>query len=466
MTLQFYNSMSRQLETFLPQNPDQVKIYSCGPTVYNYAHIGNFRTFIFNDLLRRYLKYKGYGVNHVLNITDIDDKTITGSQKKNLSLQDFTTKYTNIFFQDCKSLNIEPVEHNPKATDYIPHMVKFIEKLNEQNFTYQSDGSTYFKIAKFPKYGRLSRIDTQGLQSGTRYDADEYDKDDIRDFVLWKSRKENEPFWETPFGAGRPGWHIECSAMSQEILGESLDIHTGGVDLIFPHHENEIAQSEACGNHTFVRYWLHVEHLLVENQKMSKSLGNLYTLNDLIERGYTGREIRYLLISAHYRKKLNFTLDGLISARHALKKIDSLTRRLYEVPVERPLLSTITVQQHLQDFETAMDQDLNISEALAVLFSLIHLANQALEQPVNEGDISVSALISHLKSLDAVFGFIFPTQEENSDNRNETIHNLVQERQKARADKNFKRADEIRDILKQDGIIIEDTPQGTRWYRE
>ena len=320
--LKIYNTMSHQIEELVPGGVRQesvdkyppVTIYCCGPTVYNYAHIGNFRTYVFNDLLRRYIKFKGFSVNHAMNITDVDDKTIAGSMKEKISLKEYTERYTEIFFNDLKTLNIEPVEHNPRATDSVDAMDDIINKLDEKGIVYEQDGSLYFSIAKFPSYGRLSKLDTREIKSGARYDADEYKKDDVRDFALWKSTAEGEPSWTIKKGTGRPGWHIECSAMIRKIFGGTIDIHTGGVDLVFPHHENEIAQSEAAYGEQFVRYWIHGEHLLVDGAKMSKSLGNFYTLNDLVEKGYAPRSIRYLLMSAHYRKQLNFSLDGLKAA--------------------------------------------------------------------------------------------------------------------------------------------------------
>lgn len=475
MTLKFYNTIEHRTQEFIPANNNKVKIYSCGPTVYNYAHIGNFRTFVANDLIRRYLKYKGYEVEHVVNITDIDDKTIKGSQSEGLALKDYTEKYTRLFFDDCASLNIEPVEHNPRATDFIPDMIQFIETLDQKGFTYNADNSVYFKISSFPLYGSLSNIDMSGMKSGLRYDTDEYQKDDIRDFVLWKGKKEGEPSWQAPFGEGRPGWHIECSAMSQKILGETIDIHTGGVDLIFPHHENEIAQSEAHSGKTFVRYWLHVEHLLVDNKKMSKSLGNLYTLNDLYEKGYTGREIRYLLISAHYRKKLNFTLEGLDAAKSAIKKMDHLLLRLREEKESKNAkkFSIKEKNQFLENFAEALDDDLNISESLGALYRWIHSINQTLEQSSDISSVSsidAEEILGTLQRVDSVYGFIFPYDERLNETfeaeiSEKDIEDLIQERTASKATKNFQRADEIREQLQSLGIQLEDTAQGTRWYR-
>jgi len=336
MALKLYNTLTCKNQELVPggvrkdaiEDYPPVTIYSCGPTVYSYAHIGNFRTFIFNDLLRRYLKFSGYRVDHAMNITDVDDKTIQGSLQENISLKEYTERYTGIFFEDLKTLNIEEVEHYPRATDSIDAMVDIIGRLYEKGIAYEKDGSIYFSIEKHGSYGNLSRLDSREVKSGLRYDTDEYAKDDVRDFALWKSSREDEPSWETPYGAGRPGWHIECSAMVRKIYGGTIDIHTGGVDLIFPHHENEIAQSEAAYGEPFVRHWVHAEHLLVDGSKMSKSKGNFYTLRDLLERGHSPRAIRYLLLSAHYRKQLNFTFAGLHQAQSALERFDNLLLRL------------------------------------------------------------------------------------------------------------------------------------------
>jgi cysteinyl-tRNA synthetase len=336
MTLKIYNTLSRRVDELIPGGLKKentadyppVTIYSCGPTVYSYAHIGNFRTFMFNDFLRRYLKFRGYRVNHAMNLTDVDDKTINGAARENVTLKEYTERYIDIFLQDLKTLNIEAVEHMPRATESIDDMVDIIRALDEKGLIYEKEGSIYFSIAGWERYGRLSQLDRREIKTGLRYDTDEYDKDDVRDFALWKGAKEEAVSWETPYGRGRPGWHIECSAMIRRIFGTTIDIHTGGVDLIFPHHENEIAQSEAAYGETFVRHWIHAEHLLVDGAKMSKSRGNFYTLRDLMEKGMSPRSIRYLLLSAHYRKQFNFTLDGIRQADQALSRIDNLMVRL------------------------------------------------------------------------------------------------------------------------------------------
>jgi cysteinyl-tRNA synthetase len=494
MTLRIYNTLTKKVEDFAPLDNQNIRFYSCGPTVYGYAHIGNFRTFIFNDLLRRYLKYKGYKVHHVMNITDIDDKTIRNSQAEGVSLKEFTDRFTAIFFEDLDFLNIEKTEHYPRATDYIPQMVQFIEGLQKKGIAYESDGSIYFKIASFQPYGQLSNIDPTQIKSGLRYDTDEYEKEDIRDFALWKKAEANEPFWEAPFGKGRPGWHLECSVMSRELLGETIDIHTGGVDLIFPHHENEIAQSEALSGKKFVRFWIHAEHLLVDNRKMSKSLGNQYNLRDLMDKGYSGREIRFLLLGAHYRKKLNFTIEGLDAARNSLKRIDSLLRRLLDSMKSSEHISFPKTEQEnfLNKFSQALDDDLNISEALGHFFDWLHSLNSDLEMGENKlpvkdrnesGDKTSSAeVLSALEKIDRVLGFVFAdkfargekkeirTAEKNPAlaglpwNEKE-IEGLLEERNQRRKNKDFSGADQIRDLLKSNGIMIEDTPKGSRWYK-
>jgi len=473
MTLKIYNTMSRKVEELIPGGVKKndiseyppVTIYACGPTVYSFAHIGNFRTFMFNDLLRRYLKFSGYKIDHAMNITDVDDKTINGSLRDGITLKEYTEKYTAIFFEDLKTLNIEPVEHNPKATESIDEMINILKQIDQKGILYSRDGSLYFNIAKFTPYGRLSCLESRETKAGARYDADEYEKDDVRDFALWKAPKENEPFWETPYGPGRPGWHIECSAMIRKIFGKTIDIHTGGVDLIFPHHENEIAQSEAAYNEQFVRYWVHVEHLLVDGAKMSKSAGNFYTLRDLIAKGYSPRSIRYLLMSAHYRKQLNFTLDGIKQADQALERIDNLIVRLKDVKKngEASAGTTEMINAMLSDFTETMDNDLNISGGLGVFFDFVTRVNTLIaEDKLTEKDAAL--LIDAINRLDSVFGFISFGEEEDVDAGR--INALVEERIQAKKNKDFKRSDEIRDMLKDEGIILEDTKDGTRWKRK
>ena len=471
MTLRIYNTLSCRVDEVVPGGTRKenisdyppVTMYSCGPTVYSYAHIGNFRTFLFNDILRRYLKFRGYKVDHTMNITDVDDKTINGAVREGITLKEFTERYTEIFFQDLVTLNIETVEHVPRATESVEAMIDIIRRLEQHGLMYEKEGSLYFSIAKFDRYGRLSRLESRETKSGARYDADEYEKDDVRDFALWKAPKDDrEISWDTPWGKGRPGWHIECSAMIRQIYGRTIDIHTGGVDLIFPHHENEIAQSEAAYNEPFVRHWIHVEHLLVNNRKMSKSEGNFYTLRDLLAMGHSARSIRYLLIAAHYRKQLNFTLDGLSQADQALERIDNMLLALHEVKSEGTVSTATTerINAFFTAFTDALDDDLNISGGLGAVFDLVHDANRA----VASGSITradAEAYLGALERVDSVLGVIFFPKTENIDTAR--IDALVAERIQAKKDKNFTRADEIRKQLLDEGIILEDTKDGTRW---
>jgi len=473
VALKIFNTLTRRLEPFIPggvpkeniEDYPPVTIYSCGPTVYSYAHIGNFRTFVFNDFLRRYLKFRGFKVNHAMNITDVDDKTIAGALNDGITLREYTDKYTNIFFEDLRTLNIEPVEHYPRATESIDAMIDIIAHLDKKGLIYEKDGSIYFSIAKFHRYGRLSNVTSMDIKAGARYDADEYSKEDVRDFALWKAPKENEPYWDTPFGKGRPGWHIECSAMVRKIFGTTIDIHTGGVDLIFPHHENEIAQSEAAYDEPFVRYWIHVEHLLVEGSKMSKSLGNFYTLRDLLDKGYSPRAIRYLLLTAHYRKQLNFTFDGLNQAAQALLRIDNLLARLNDI--KHDALPNQKVTNRCNAFITAftetVDDDLNIAGGTGIFFDFIHDINTMIDSnSLSKSDAMY--VMDVLKKIDTVFGFIFFPEVLHLNK--EEIEALIEERNKARKEKNFAKADAIRDELLQKGIILQDTKEGTRWIRK
>ena len=476
MTLKIYNTLTKTIDELIPGGSKKesvsdyppVSIYSCGPTVYGYAHIGNFRTFIFNDLLRRYLKFKGYTTDHAMNITDVDDKTITRAAEENISLREYTDRYTKIFLEDLKALNIEPVEHMPRATESIDDMVDIIRRLEEKNLTYQKEGSTYFSIAGWDKYGQLSQLDRREIKTGLRYDTDEYDKDDVRDFALWKGTKENEVSWDTPYGLGRPGWHIECSAMIRRIFGGTIDIHTGGVDLIFPHHENEIAQSEAAYGDKFVRHWVHAEHLLVDNAKMSKSKGNFYTLHDLMEKGYSPRSIRYLLLSAHYRKQFNFTLDGIRQADQALARIDNFILRLNDIKKEGSIANETNtkIDAFLKDFTEAVDDDLNISRGIGVFFEFLHDINSMIDgERLTKDD--AKSFIELLKKIDSVFGFIyFNNGNESLDADSERIESLIAERNDAKKAKNFARSDEIRDMLLSEGIVLEDTKDGTRWKKK
>jgi len=464
--LQLRNTMSRTLEPFESLEPDHVRMYTCGPTVYNYVHIGNLRTFLFEDILRRTLRLFGYRVTQVMNLTDVDDKTIRGAREAGLALREYTDRYIEAFFQDMDTLRAERAEHYPRATDYIPQMVRLIQRLEEKGHTYRADGSIYFRISTFPHYGKLSGIRPEANLAGARVDADEYEKDDARDFVLWKAPKAGEPSWETELGPGRPGWHVECSAMSMDLLGETFDIHTGAVDNVFPHHENEIAQSEGATGKPFVRYWLHAEHLIVEGQKMAKSKGNFFTLRDLLERGHDPVAIRYLLISVPYRQKLNFTFDGLHAAGQALERIANTLRRLESTPSAggEGGLSPDAVERFRRDFRAALADDLNTARALGALHTLLRSVNTALD-----GDGISSAvrdsLLTAISEADGVLG-IFPGRTEAGKGDEEEIARLVDERAAARSERDFARADAIRDQLAARGIVLEDTPHGTVWHRQ
>ena len=461
--LKLKNTLTRAQEEFNPLEGKTVRIYACGPTVYDYGHIGNFRTFVAVDVLRRYLKYLGYQVNHVVNITDVDDKIIRGVLQSGKSLREYTEFYTQAFLEDTRALNIEPPEVMPRATDHIPEMIELMKRLADAGLTYKSDGSLYYSIASFPSYGRLSGLKVEGNISGARVDVDEYEKADARDFVLWKEPKEEgEPRWPSPFGEGRPGWHLECSAMSMKYLGESFDIHCGGVDLIFPHHENEIAQSEGATGKPFVRFWVHAEFLLVEGEKMAKSKGNFYTVRDLLDKGYSSMAIRYLLLSVPYRTQLNFTLEGLRSAESSLERLRNFRRRVTDIAGGG---SNHRVQEIVskarEGFETGMNDDLNTSEALASVFDLVRDVNIAIDS--NEfGADDRDTVLAFLSRVDSVLGVL---GEEASDILEPEIAAMIGERNAARRNRDFNRADQIRQELAARGIILEDSPQGTKWKR-
>jgi cysteinyl-tRNA synthetase len=460
LPLVFYNTMTRRKEEFVPLREGEVRMYTCGPTVYDYAHIGNFRSYIFEDILRRYLKYRGYNVIQVMNLTDVDDKTIRDSRKKSISLAEHTEKYIEAFFEDIDVLRIEHAEYYPRATEHIGDMIEIVSGLLKKRYAYKGkDGSVYFRIDKFGEYGKLARITADVLRPGVTVRTDEYDKESIGDFALWKAWDEDdgEVFWDSPFGKGRPGWHIECSAMSMKYLGETFDIHTGGVDNIFPHHDNEIAQSEAYTGKPFVRYWLHAEHLIVEGRKMSKSLGNFYTLRDLLSRGCTGRQIRYLLMNSHYRQQLNFTFEGLEAAKNGLQRIDDFVARLGDADSSAPVGDVPEqIEMTKQGFASAMDDDLNISAALGSLYDLIRWGNRRIDE-VAIGKAEASELRSFLQQLDAVLGLLPEGLEVDPE-----VRRLADERDNARKAKNWKLADEIRDKVRQMGYVLEDTPHGVR----
>ncbi len=463
--LRFYNTLTRKPEPFESLEEGHARFYTCGPTVYNFSHIGNLRTFLFEDILRRTLKLFGWRVTQVMNLTDIDDKTIRSANEAGISLREFTDTFIQAFFEDLDTLRIERAEHYPRATDYIAEMAHLVKTLEEGGHTYRSGDSIYYRISTFPAYGKLSRIRLDKTKAGARVDSDEYEKEDARDFVLWKAAKEDEPSWDTEIGSGRPGWHLECSAMAMSLLGESFDIHTGGVDNIFPHHENEIAQSEAASGKPFARFWLHAEHLNVESEKMAKSKGNFFTLRELIERGYDPIVIRYLLMSVPYRQKLNFTFDGLHAAEQALERIANTLRRLEHTPeVENQgALCQADVEAFRRQLREGLADDLNTAKALAALHTVLHKVNTALDG----GGISPkvrSALLEAFTEADNVLG-IFPKQEISETNDDDEIQSLVNQRTEARKNKDFARSDAIRDELTARGILVEDTPHGPVWRR-
>ncbi|HMV42023.1 MAG TPA: cysteine--tRNA ligase [Leptospiraceae bacterium] len=468
LEVKLYNSYTNKKEVFKPENPNSVKIYSCGPTVYNFNHIGNFRSYIFTDVLRRSLKLLGYQLDQTMNITDIDDKIINESIKLGVTVEEFTKKWIQIFFEDLATLNIEKLEHYPKATESVPEMIDLIDSLKEKKLIYEKEGSIYYSLAGFKNYGKLSKIDIDGMKTGARYDADEYTKDDVRDFVLWKSPKlEGEKFWETKYGNGRPGWHLECSAMIRKIYSSGIDIHTGGIDLLFPHHENEIAQSMgAYPDEHFVNLWMHCEHLLVDNQKMSKSLGNYYTLRDLISKGYDPKAIRYLLLSAHYRTKLNFSLKSLEEASKAIAKIqNTLTRILEKLNYDLSLSKqTGYSKKQLEEFLESIADDLNTSKAVGTIFDFIKTINASLDSNSLSKEDAGDTLFYFQKINDllGILNFEKP-KEENLDSE---IQALIDKRQEAKKNKDFALADSIRKELLDKGIILEDSPTGVKWKRK
>ena len=472
--LRLHNTMSGKTEEFMPLVAGQVRMYTCGPTVHDYAHIGNFRTFLFEDLLRRVLIQQGYQVTQVMNLTDVEDRIIKKAADKAITIDEFTEPYIEAFFEHLDILRIERAEHYPRATQHIFEMVSLIEVLSEKGHTYISDGSTYFRIATFPRYGRLAHLDVSGLKAGARVDVDDYGKDDPRDFVLWKARKPGEQSWETPLGAGRPGWHIECSAMSMKYLGQSFDIHTGGVDNIFPHHENEIAQSEAATGKTFARYWLHAQFLQdAVGEKMSKRLKNFSTLRDVLAEGYQPRAIRYALMTgAHYRSPLAFSPELLKAAASSVKRLDEFAVRLGPIPSRLagegqggPVPSRLAgegqggglkVQQRWDD---ALRDDLNLPAAVGHLFEFIKAFNMRLESGKATADERAAAM-AMLRHADRILDVIDFPQAVDAE-----VERLIAERRAARDRRDFARADEIRQQLLAMGIQLDDTQDGTRWKR-
>ncbi|MHB1936027.1 MAG: cysteine--tRNA ligase [Acidobacteriaceae bacterium] len=492
MSLRLYNTLSGQIEELTPQPGQPLGMYACGPTVYDYGHIGNFRTFIHVDILRRFLKLQGMPLRHVMNITDVDDKIMAKAAAAGLSIGDYTAKYEAAFLEDLNALGIEQPEFLARATENIPFMVSLIEKLVERGCAYRGEnGSYYFRIASFPGYGKLSKKDLAGMEDGARVDVDEYDKDSARDFALWKAAKPGEFHWDTTLGPGRPGWHIECSAMATEYLGETFDLHTGGEDLMFPHHENEIAQSESANGKTFARHWMHIRFLLVEGKKMSKSLGNFYTLRDLLLRGHKASAIRFLLTAVPYRNQLNFTFEGLTESIHAVERLRNFVGRLRKSDFPAGINASIleATERADKNFIASLEDDLNTAEARAAIFELVRLANSSADRGELKHD-NVQPILDVLSRFDQVFAVLedhddavtrFALDWAAKENRlnqatpelvagyalsEETIDGLIEERNRARKTRDFSRADAIRKELSDKGILLEDSSDGARWRRK
>jgi cysteinyl-tRNA synthetase len=465
MALRFYNTLTQKVEDFAPLQGNTVRMYTCGPTVWNFAHIGNLRTFTFQDILRRWLRYRGYRLDHVMNLTDVDDRIIQQSVAAGKSLAEYTEVYAQAFLEDAAALRLERPERVVKATDHIEDMVALIKRLTAGGHTYLSEGSVYFRISTFPGYGKLSHTDFGGIHAEARIDTDKYDKENARDFVLWKARKEGEPYWDTALGPGRPGWHIECSAMSMKYLGETLDIHAGGVDLTFPHHENEIAQSEAATGKPFAHLWLHSEHLMVEGQTMSKTLGNFYTLRDLLQKGWQPETVRYLLASVPYRKQLNFTFDGLKAAATAIERLRNYKLRLdtghFPAGINQKLAER-AAEARLR-FEESLDDDLNTAEALAAVYEYVRDTNTAMDAGEFTSGSTAGAL-DLLSRFDSVFDVLHPTAGKGTLSDAE-VEALIAQRNQARKARDFAQADRIRAGLLEKGVVLEDTKDGVRWKR-
>jgi cysteinyl-tRNA synthetase len=473
----FQNTLGGEKQTFVPLETGRVRMYTCGPTVYDFAHIGNFRTFVFQDILRRFLRSRGFEVTQVTNFTDVDDRIIGKAAEANVDIRQFTDKYIDAFLADQRVLGIGKPEHMVRATDHIEDMVQLIERLTEKGFTYVSEGSIYFRISRFRDYGKLSHVDMSGIKAGARVDVDRYEKADARDFALWKAPKPGEFFWNTRIGPGRPGWHIECSAMAMKYLGETLDVHSGGIDLAFPHHENEIAQSEAATGKPFVRYWLHAEHLLVDSQKMSKSLGNFYTLRDLLQKGNKPSTLRYLLASVPYRRQLNFTEESLQQAASSVERLRNFAMRLNTSKFAAGASAVAEkAEQARKNFELGLEDDLNTAQALAAIFDLVRDANIAMDRgEFKQNDVAPAQ--KALETFDAIFGVLqddddaklrsVGIQARAGAPSNEQIEELVAARQMARKSRDFAKADRIRQELATQGIILEDSKDGiVRWKRK
>jgi cysteinyl-tRNA synthetase len=490
MTLRLFNTLSGQLDELAAVNGGELRMYACGPTVYDYGHIGNFRTFLQVDVLRRYLKLTGVPVRHVMNITDVDDKIIRNAAELGIPIGEYTPKFVDAFFEDLESLRVERPEFIARATEHIPKMVELIQKLESVGAAYRTeDGSWYFRLKSFPEYGKLSKKDLSGIEDGARVDVDEYEKDSARDFALWKAVKPGETSWDTAIGRGRPGWHIECSAMAMEFLGESFDLHAGGEDLMFPHHENEIAQSETATRKPFARHWMHVRFLLVDGRKMSKSEGNYYTLRDLLLKGYKASAVRLALISVPYRHQLNFTFDGLTEATNAIDRLRTFHERVTKAALAAGDSDAMkaAAEKACADYFAALANDLNTADARAPIFDLVRAANTALDKgEFLAGDRE--AVLAVLKEFDAVFDVMEDRDAEPTERAvawaqaegleiapellarqgltDAEIEALVEERTKAKKQRNFGRADQIRNELAEKGVIIEDSKDGVRWKRK
>jgi cysteinyl-tRNA synthetase len=488
LPLHLYNTLSNQVEEFTPSQDNTVRMYACGPTVYDYGHIGNFRTFVAVDILRRFLRQSGHKLMHVMNITDVDDKIIRNAAREKKTVQEYTRKYEEAFLEDMSWLNLDRPERLVRATEHIQEMAEFIAALEKKGIAYRTeDGSYYFSIAKFPEYGKLSKKDFGGIEVGARVDVDEYEKDNARDFALWKAPKEGEAFWESPIGPGRPGWHIECSVMSMKYLGESFDLHGGGEDLTFPHHENEIAQSESLTGKTFARHWMHVRFLLVEGEKMSKSAGNFYTLRDLLVKGHKPSSIRFLLCSVPYRKQLNFTFDGLKQAAHSVERLRTFQSRMRmsQLPAGTNPAAQEAATKAKQEIRAGMEDDLNTARASAAIFDMVREANTLADRgELREGD--KAPLLEALDQFDEIFAVLKDDDAAKTKAAlewaqaqgiamegaagtqisDEEVNRLIEERNAAKKARDFARSDAIRKQLADAGIVVEDTKEGIRWKRK
>ncbi len=476
MALHLFNTLSRSLEPFRPASPEKVGVYACGPTIYDHAHVGNFRSFVFYDLVHRYLEWRGYPVRFVMNLTDVDDKTIRAAREEGRTIQEHTSPFAESILADADALGILRADGYPRATEFVEEMIELVQRLLDRSHAYRTeDGSVYFDITSFPGYGKLSRKKLDEVRQGERVAADEYEKDDVRDFALWKAAKPEDrevgAVWEAPWGEGRPGWHLECSAMSLSEVGETVDIHLGGEDLIFPHHEDEIAQSEGATGKPFVRYWLHVKHLRFADEKMSKSLGNTVTVRELLDDGVDPAALRHQLLSAHYRSELAFGSDGLEASTRAVQRLVDFRDRLRDAEVDAqapPLELDVRARETLEEFRRAMDDDLNAPAAMGALFRFVGEGNTLLDRgndrlPPQEA----KAGLELLSSLDRVLGVVELADGSRSVDAStrDWVEERIQERERARRERDFQRADAIRDELAQQGIVLEDSPKGTRWKR-